>query len=321
MPYQDIDEEPTSEIPRQASPVEIWLHKIFIEDWSLKLLALAITVVLWLAVTGQNKPVTIRTGIQLNFVVPESLVISNDPPKTVDLILTGSRHKFDQLSNLVGTVDISDNRAGERVVRLSSTNVTIDQLPDGVRVEGFQPASLAVRLEPIVERELDVEVRLAGQPPEGFEVYEVRIDKNRVRVRGPASHITQLEKARTETIWVDGRRETFSVAKVAIDIPDQKIDLQDPVVEVSVTIGERRLEKSFEVATRSRNGQEVLPETTMVSIYGPQSDVERLQAEDLVVVVEFMPDGNVNTSVDLPVDLRERLTVRSIKSEKFSTVK
>ncbi len=55
---------------------------MFLEDWGLKLLALAITVVLWLAVTGQNKPVTLRvSGVQLNFLRPEGLEISNEPPR------------------------------------------------------------------------------------------------------------------------------------------------------------------------------------------------------------------------------------------------
>jgi hypothetical protein len=31
-----------------------WLWRIFVEDWSLKLLALAITLVLWFLVTGRS---------------------------------------------------------------------------------------------------------------------------------------------------------------------------------------------------------------------------------------------------------------------------
>ncbi|HYV25663.1 MAG TPA: hypothetical protein VE969_10555 [Pyrinomonadaceae bacterium] len=31
-----------------------WLRRIFVEDWSLKLLALAITLVLWFLVTGRS---------------------------------------------------------------------------------------------------------------------------------------------------------------------------------------------------------------------------------------------------------------------------
>ena len=321
MPYQDIEEDPAAETPHVAGPFEVWLHKIFIEDWSLKLLALAITVVLWLAVTGQNKPVTIRTGVQLNFIVPENLVISSDPPRTVDLLLTGSRHKFDQLSNLVGTVDITENRPGERVVRLSEASVKIDQLPEGVKIEAFQPSSLAIRLEPRVERELEVEVRLSGEPMDGYEIYEVRVTRNRVRIRGPASHVNDILKASTETIWVDRRRETFTVPNVAIDISDQKIDLLDPVVDVTVEIGVRRVEKSFEVAVHSPAGFEVQPQTTTVTVYGPETDVAQLQVDNMRVVVDFSSNGEVTTNLELPPEIRDRLTIRSINPTNFSIAK
>jgi hypothetical protein len=46
---------------RRASPnnisgnrVERWLHRIFVEDWSLKLLALAIALVLWFIKSGRS---------------------------------------------------------------------------------------------------------------------------------------------------------------------------------------------------------------------------------------------------------------------------
>ena len=56
MPFQDIDETDVVEVPRPPTALERGVRKIFVEDWSLKLLALAITLVLWFAVTGQNKP-------------------------------------------------------------------------------------------------------------------------------------------------------------------------------------------------------------------------------------------------------------------------
>src|ERR1051326_1650827 len=122
MPFQDVDEitETPNAAPSPPSRVEKLLRKLFVEDWSLKLLSLAIALVLWLLVTGQNQPVTAHGNVQLNFIRPAALEISNDPPRTVDVMLTGSRTKLDDLSalDLVATVDISDQRAGERVLRL-----------------------------------------------------------------------------------------------------------------------------------------------------------------------------------------------------------
>src|SRR5919206_2929866 len=177
MPFQDVDDIAISEPQAVPTRVEKLLRRVFIEDWSLKLLSLAIALVLWLMVTGQNQPVTAHVNVQLNFIRPQSLEISNDPPRTVDVMLTGSRNKLDDLTSLdlVATVDISDQRAGERVVRLADKAQI--PLPQGIKVDGFQPSAIPVRLEEIVERQVSIEPKLEGKPDDGFEVYAVYPNK------------------------------------------------------------------------------------------------------------------------------------------------
>src|SRR4026209_316349 len=171
MPFQDEDEVTTSDPCPAPTRAETLLRRIFIEDWSLKLLSLAIAIILWMLVTGQNQPVTAHVNLQLNFIRPQSLEISNDPPRTVDVMLTGSRNKLDDLTSLdlVATVDISDQRAGERVLRLADKAQIA--LPQGVKVDGFQPSAIPVRLEPIVERQVPIEPKLEGKAADGYEVY------------------------------------------------------------------------------------------------------------------------------------------------------
>src|SRR5688572_16004275 len=168
MPFQDVDEiDETTAPPPMPSRLEKLLRRIFIEDWSLKLLSLAIAIVLRLHVTGQNETVTAHVNVQLNFIRPQSLEISNDPPRTVDVMLTGSRNKLDDLTSLdlVATVDISDQRAGERVLRL--TDKALITLPQGIKIDGFQPSAIAIRLEEAVERQVNVEPKLEGKPADG----------------------------------------------------------------------------------------------------------------------------------------------------------
>ena len=119
---------------------ERWLHRIFIEDWGLKLLALAITLVLWFVVSGRE-----------------------------------------------------------------------------------------------IERELAVEPNYQGQPAPNYEVKEVVATPGKVRVTGPASHVNSLEKASTEMISVQGRRESFDVPRTAINISDPQVLVLEKV-NVHVTI-------------------------------------------------------------------------------------
>jgi len=121
-------------------PAEHWLRRIFIEDWSLKLLALAITLALWFVVSGRE-----------------------------------------------------------------------------------------------VERELAVEPRVEGKPAANYEVKEVIATPAHVRVTGPASHVNALEKVPTETISIQGRRESFDAPRTAIHVADPKVVVRDSV-NLHVTI-------------------------------------------------------------------------------------
>ena len=312
MPFQDVDDVSISELPRAPGGIERAFRKIFVEDWSLKLLALGITLVLWLAVTGQNEPVTIRTSVLLNFIRPDSLDIGNDPPRSVDVLLTASRHKLDRLSlpDLVATVDLSDQHAGERVLRLSDRAQM--ELPDGVKINAFQPSAIPIRLEPIVERQLEIEPQLEGIPAEGYEVYSFHPDKSSVTVHGPANHVNALQKAPTETISLGGRKESFTAPNVAIDILDPKVDLLDPVVTVEIEIGERRIEKTF-AGIPLTGARSIQPRTTTVTLFGPASLLAELRPEDIRLVVESA-GSTVEPRLELPPSFQGRIILRPLKS-------
>jgi YbbR domain-containing protein len=319
MPFQDIDEVTPDDLPRPApNRVEKLLHRIFIEDWSLKLLSLAIAIVLWLLVTGQNEPVTAHVNVQLNFIRPQSLEISNDPPRTVDVMLTGSRNKLDDLTalDLVATVDISDQRAGERVLRLADKAQI--SLPQGIKVDGFQPSAIPIRLEPIMDRQVPVEPKLEGKPADGFEIYAVYPSKGSVAVRGPASRVNALQKVMTESIWLAGHKESFTATNLALDIPDPKVDLLEPVVTVNVQIGEVRSEKSFSgVNVRIEDGRKVQPATTSVTVSGAKSLLDSLKAEDVKIV---LVGQTLEPRLELPQAIKDKVLLKSMQTSKFVPV-
>jgi YbbR domain-containing protein len=318
MPFQDVDDIAETTAPTPVpSRLDRLVRRLFIEDWSLKLLSLAIALVLWLLVTGQNQPVTAHVSVQLNFIRPQSLEISNDPPRAVDVMLTGSRNKLDDLTtlDLVATVDISDQRAGERVLRLADKAQIA--LPQGVKVDGFQPSAIPVRLEPIVERQVPIEPKFEGKAADGYEVYAARPVKGSVMLRGPESRVVALPKVVTESIWLGGHKESFIATNVAIDVPDPKVDLLDPVVNVEVDIGEKRVEKSVSgVAVTAADGGRMQPASASVTVLGPSSMVDSLKPEDLKVVV----DGN-GPKLELPPALNGKVIMKLIQPVKFLPIK
>lgn len=324
MPFREIDEEVNrfARLPRGAGS---WLRQIFIEDWNLKLLALAITLGLWFAVTGQRAPATVRMPrVQISFRLPADMEISNDPRGEVEVTLTGSKRELDLLNgrDLVAYVDVSSMKPGERVVQLIPERVVKMDLPGSVRIDSIEPSTIPLRLEPRVEREVEVEARLEGKVAEGYELRSINITPNRVRVRGPASRVNQLSKALTETIPLEGRNESFAVPQTAIDVSDPKVDVIDTIVNVYLEVGEQRIEKTFAgVAVRESSGAPARPETASVTVYGARSVIEQLRAEQMQIVLDTGEDGAITPRLALPPDLEGRIELRSTKPAGFTIIR
>ncbi len=312
MPFQDVDEVEISD-PRAPSRAAKLARKLFLEDWGVKLLSLAIALVLWLVVTGQNEPVTAHVNVQLNFIRPQMLEISNDPPRTVDVVLTGSRSKLDDLTalDLVATVNLSDQQPGERVLRLADKAVI--SLPQGVKVDGFQPSAIPIRLEQIIERQIAVEPKLEGKPADGYQVYGVRPSKSAVMVRGPESRVNALQKLETESIWLSGRKQTFTAENLGIDVPDAKVDLVNPVVDVQVEIAELPVERTLS-GVRFANASSGDAATLTVTVSGPPSILDRLKPEDLQIAFGPTSFGSQpERTLLVPPELVGKVTLKSIK--------
>jgi YbbR domain-containing protein len=315
MPFPEMNEIPKRPA-RRPHWAQRWLREIFVEDLGLKLLALVISLALWYGVTGQRAPTTIRVPrVPLNFRLPSETEISNEPRTEVEVTMTGSKRALDTINvrDLIVNVDVSDLKPGEYQLQLTPERVTMG-LPDGVHYGDIQPNNVLLRLETRVERELEVEVRHTGNVPEGYELRSLMAVPDKVRVRGPASHVNVLQKAPTEIISLEGRKESFTLPQATIQIDDKKIDLIEGAVMVRVEIGERAVAKMFtNVSVQVIPGSQVSPGLAAVTLYGPPSLLNKLSAADFQIALESGTDGSIKPRLILPSDMEGRIELRSYK--------
>jgi YbbR domain-containing protein len=297
-----------------------WLRALLLEDWTLKVLAFVITLGLWYAVTTQRAPATMRLrAVQLDFILPENVEIGNEPVEEVDITLEGSQGKLAELNarNLVARADLTDLKPGDRVARLTDKNVSMD-LPEGVRIVEITPRSLTLHLEQVIEHDVPVEARFDGELPEGFKRGVVQVTPERVRVRGPESHVASIERAFTETISLAGQRETLTLPQVAVDIPDHKVTPLDPTVAVRVEISEEQTARRFvNVVVRSAASGAVTPATAAITLRGPRSIVESLRPEDVRLVIETADNGTPAPRLSLPPSAAGRVELVSTTPSEF----
>ncbi|MGD9629555.1 MAG: YbbR-like domain-containing protein [Pyrinomonadaceae bacterium] len=282
------------------------LRKIFLEDWLTKLVALAITVALWIGVTGLSTPTTRRMAeIPLTLSYSNKAEITNSPIQTVTIVISGDKRRVNQIteSGLVVSLDLSDMPPGDRVIELSPENVSID-LPLGVKLQEIQPNRIAVRLEAVEEKEVPVRVETQGELADGYEFYTNPISvPQRVRVRGPASYIRSLTAVDTEKIDIADKRADFTARQTPIDLANPKATVLEAVVDVTFRIGEKRVEKAFSIPAET-GGRRV-----QLLLYGPVSLFEGVKPADIRVTFDALQ----KPVVSLPPSLDGLVEVRKVR--------
>lgn len=124
-----------------------WFRKWVLHNWSLKLMALLISFLLW--ATYSAEPVAeIGFAVPIEFVnVPSKLEIANDVPTVVHIRVRGRSALLRRLtpSDLGISLDLSGRTGGVGMVELDAQEV---DAPYGVQIVRIDPQELRVHLVP-----------------------------------------------------------------------------------------------------------------------------------------------------------------------------
>ena len=272
-------------------------------DFWLKVLAVGLSVVLWLFVAGD--PIAER-GLRVPLVFenfPDAVEIVGNPPETVEVRLRGASGTLRRLQfgEVMAIIDLRDERTGNRMFDM---NVGRVQVPRGVQVTQVTPSSVSLILEELgPPRSTPVMPRVEGTPAPGFVVGRVSTDPAMVEVVGPRSRLGRLTGAVTELIDVTGATTTIE-RTVTIGVSDPYLRLSTPrqaqvTVEITQALVERR---GADVPVRIRNSAldmtpAIVPPT--VSVYGSPDQMAAFE-HDVVkawVDVADLPSGSCNLAV------------------------
>ncbi len=286
------------------------IRKILLEDWMLKLIALAITIGLWLGVTGLSTPTTKRLSVRLLPSIANDVEITNNPIPEVDIVVSGDERRIKSMTgkDLVALLDLTTLPPGDRVVSLSTDNVSVD-LPQGVRLEEIQPSRIAVKIEAVEELELPVKADIRGEPANGFEIYSETVLPQKVRVRGPAGFMATLQAVSTDPISVEGRKEDLNARQVPIGISNTKTTIYNTVVDVTIRIGEKRIERTFNLPASAQTGEK----RAAVTLYGPKTVLATLRPADIRIEMVRSDMGADIPQAVLAPELAGVVEVRRLK--------
>ncbi len=289
-----------------------FLSRIFLDDWLIKVFAAIITFSLWFGVTGLNKPITTRlNAVNLKPRISSNLEIVNSPTTEVDLIVTGDRRKIDQINpeTLIISLDLTDITAGDQSIQLTPENINIE-LPPGVKIEEIQPSKIALKLEPVIEREVPVQVETEGELPKGYEFSAPpTVNPARVSVRGPASFVNSLTSVSTEPIDLTNRRGNFVASQTPLNVVNPKVTQLTAVVDVNFNIRETSLERTYLVPFKTDDGEK----KAKLVLYGTRSLLKPMKPEDFKIETVTDESGNRSLRAILPEKLQDKVEIRILE--------
>lgn len=283
------------------------LKKIFLEDWLTKLLALAITIALWIGVTGLSEVGSDRYKVPLVLRLADNAEATNQPIDQVEVRITGDKRRLEQIreSDLRVFVDLTSEPVGNHTLTLAPDTVTLPDLPNGIRLEDINPKKIVVRLEAIEERDVPVRVETQGSVKNGSEVYSETVQPATVRIRGPVSYVRGLPSVPTEKIDLSGRDEDFTARQVRIaSLSNENATALESLVDVNFRVGETRVERTLTVAIDGSPGKRA-----QVTLFGGRSVVSGLDPRELTVATSENTDPQVN----LPLAIAGSVEIRRVR--------
>jgi YbbR domain-containing protein len=204
------------------------------ENSSYKIVALLITLILWVIILGSKEATTIKM-VHADYLLPKDMVIINGPsvPQDVAFRVSGPRlalKKFTE-SNEPLTVDLTSALEGLTTVRIHPDSINV---PPGLRVTSVSPSTITPKLERIVGKVVVVEPQMAGPVPPGTEV-KLIVDPPQWEVFGARSVVERMKSVKTLPIQLEKLEDTVKEVPLSLDEPGLARN-KDAVVKVEIKI-------------------------------------------------------------------------------------
>jgi YbbR domain-containing protein len=258
----------------------------------LKLLSIAIAVMMWMAIGGEE---TVERGLRVPLELqqfPAGLELVGDVPTTADVRIRGAIGTVGRVApgDLLAVLDLTGARPGERLFHLTPEDVRV---PFGVEVVHIAPPTVAVVFENTASRVVSIKPAIEGGPAPGFVVGRVTADPSSVEVVGPESAVRRASEALTEPVSIEGSRDRV-YETVTVGTLDPSLRLMTPrTATVTVEI----VPAPFEQTVRDRPVHlrnlspnltaTALPTAVDVTLRGDKEALSRMEPDDATAFVDL----------------------------------
>lgn len=284
------------------------IRLFFTENLSLKLGALAISVLMFSLVHGAED---MERSAYVDVVVQpppdaDGMLLVSEIPDRVRLRLRGSRSRLNALrQEALPPVEVRLKSVQEPSFFFEEEQF---DLPTGVSVTQVTPSSVDFEWVKQAERELPVEVSLAGRLPVGLELVEPpEVVPDKVTVEGPRTVIATMRQVRT--IELDVSDLPFGITQLEVPLVGPpslaKFNTQNVLVTLNVQAKmTERLLGAFAIVTEGGEVRTMRPKQVELRVRGPQEIVDSLDPVTVQAVVDLRSVAEQQGSVVMPIQVR-----------------
>ena len=223
-----------------------------VRNWPLKLAAILLATLLYagLIVSASAETFQGRIPIQLINQPPDTFVLGDvEDVTTVRYLAIGSDRPQVTSSSFTATVDLADVVAVPGAPSISLP-VVVQSVDPAIQVIDFAPSRVAIRLDPLVTREVPVTVDIGTVPP-GLDVRDPVVSQDPVTVSGPDSAVRNvaaaLARVRLDPSGIDVNETVGLVPIDALGEVVAGVDVQPNTVRVTIQIGSQLSTKTLPV--------------------------------------------------------------------------
>jgi YbbR domain-containing protein len=212
------------------------LRRLFLHNFGLKVLSVALATGLWWLITPEQKPAEVALRVPIEFLhVPENLEISSEAVPEAQVRVRGPEVNVRQVrsTDVRVTVDLKDVKPGERTFDLSSQQV---QAPRELEILQVLPGQVHLAFDTRVTREVAIRPRVLGSFAAGKQIAQVIAEPATVSITGPRGRVEKVEYATTDAVDASGvmERQTFVTNAY---VSDPMVQISRPVpVRVTVVV-------------------------------------------------------------------------------------
>ncbi|MCC6749569.1 MAG: YbbR-like domain-containing protein [Deltaproteobacteria bacterium] len=285
------------------------------ENLFLKGVSLVLAVLLFFVVRAEKQSMA-QGEVKLALVLPPGKVLVADVPSVIRVGVVGAagrlaRFRFDELAEV--TVDLTSVPGG--YVRITEEAL---HLPPGIRVSSMTPEGFNVRFAPLAQRELPIEVTLAGQVATGFRVVRWVARPSRATVSGPQEVVSALGPLQTQPVSVEGADGTVVARTGWLPLPPRVAGPSPARVEVSVHVAPIMNSVTLSgvpvrVAGGAARRVALSPEVLEVTLEGSPERLATLVREEVVVSVRVSDATDGAEVVPRVVGLPEGVRVKELR--------